>query len=198
MFGLFSKGPDFEALGLDLIRGAAEYQTPTVDGIYRFLEATGQLRLDGDVQEKKLINVAAAAVSGELFVVDLGGDPKKAEGLLNAFYGCVQELLDMNRPDAARRVTLSRRVVTDGIHQAMRAFRDRGSAGERGVEIFAYEIARVVIALYASLVGYNYEITQPNARADFDALAEAASGIARSDRWLHNSLSAKFRKALRP
>lgn len=66
MFGLFSKRLDFETLGLDLIRASAEYQVPTVDGIYRFLEATGQLRLDGEPQEKKAINVAAAAVSGEL------------------------------------------------------------------------------------------------------------------------------------
>src|SRR5690606_2529474 len=107
-----------------------------------------------------------------------------------------EELFHMTRPDVALRVERSRQVVTDGLHDAVRTYKDRGSTGEAGVETFAFEISRIVISFYAGLVGYDYEITQPNARADFASLAEAASGIARSNRWLNYSLSGKFRKAL--
>lgn len=196
MFGLFSKSVDFEALGLELIQHAVQYQTPTVDGIFEFLDQTGQLRLDTEIQEKKILNVAAAAVSAELFVTDLGGDIIKTDRLLYVLYSRVEELSAMTSQDVADRVRGNKRVVREGIKRAIRSFPDRGSDGTPHKEVFAFEIARVIIEFYGALVGFDYEPTLPNARADGKTLSLSASGIARVDRWLVQSLDKKMRRSL--
>lgn len=73
----------------------------------------------------------------------------------------------MNRPDVAKRVQSSRPIVSHGVRLASCTRPDRGSTGEPGIDIFAFDIVRTLIGFYACLVGHGDEITFPNARADY-------------------------------
>jgi hypothetical protein len=201
MWPFGKKNVDYDGLALELVRKAAEYQGPTVDACYAFLQATGQRQCREEMAEKKLLNAAAAVIAAEQYVRDAvkdGVSSEHAGQLIDAFYEYVGKLVAMTDGGAKGRVPSGRSFTIKVLEEADHRFPARVTPSSDAThERLTYELVRVVLRLHAFwATGNGDRLELPTAHRDWQVLAEAASGFARASRWIDTSVGPRITKAL--
>lgn len=195
----FGKKIDLDALGLALLQEGSKYQTPTVEGIYAYLQKTGQLQYREEMAEKRILNVAAPVVLIETMMFQtelrLGKAGIAKHDLMEHFYGYVQKLADLSFADHRLGIDDAQAMTTRLVHSAVANYTTHPT--EPTEERLAYDLARAVMRVHVRWTGKDeYDVRAPTAAEDWRELAQAGDGLARAQRWVETSLGKQIRAAL--
>lgn len=197
MWPFGKKTINYDSLGIDLLSETAKYLKPTVDALYGYLEDSGQLQYRDEMTEKRILNAAGAVVVIELVVRQAanGRETVGQRDVLDGFYNGVKRLADQSFSEQRLRLAEGRALVAHYVPEGMDEYRRPASEPEQ--ESLAYEMARTVLRLHLQWSSGNGEqLELPTAAADWSTLSEAAEGLARSQRWIEQSLGKQIRQAL--
>lgn len=200
MWPFGKKKIDLDALGLALLQQGSEYQAPTVDGVYAYMQKSGQLQYRDEMTEKRILNVAAAVVLVEtvLFqtVMSLGGRSAPAKhDVLDHFYGYVQKLADMSFAHHRLGIDDARAMTMRLVHSAVVDYPDHPSDPKE--ERLGYDLARAVMLVHVRWTGEGENtVKAPTAAEDWRELSQAGEGLARAQRWVETSLGKQIRAAI--
>lgn len=200
MWPFGKKKIDFDGLGLELLGESAKYLKPTVDALYRYLEESGQLQYRDELTEKRILNAAGAGVVIDLVLRQAaraaGGNSEAGRQQLTAgFDHGMRRLADQSFAEHRLRLDEGRELLDYRVPGAMDEYpRPARDARE---ESLAYEMARTVLRLHLQWSSSNGDLLAlPTAADDWSILSEAADGLARSQRWIEQSLGKQIRTAL--
>jgi hypothetical protein len=199
MWPFGKKNTDYNALGLALLQEGSKYQGPTVDGIYAFLQKSGQLQYRDEMTEKRILNAAAAVVLIETVMLQTAlrsgrASPFKHD-IMEHFYGYVQKLADMSFSEHKLDINDAQSMTTRLVHTAVAHYTTHSN--EPTEERLAYDLARAVMRLHVRWTGNDeYTVKAPTAAEDWRELSQAGEGLARSQRWVETSLGKQIKVAL--
>lgn len=200
MWPFGKKKIDVDALGMELLRESAKYLKPTVDGLYRYLDESGQLQYRDEMTEKRILNLAGAVAVVELVLFQTlaangGRNAMAKHDLLDGFYGAVQQLVDQSFAEQRLRIDEGKALIMRLVHEAVAEYPN--PAREPQEESLAYEMARATIRLHMQWASGNGDhVALPTGQQNWRELSEAGDGLARSQRWIEQSLGKQIRKAL--
>lgn len=201
MWPFGKKNSDYDGLGLALLRAGSEYQAPTVEGIYAYLQKSGQLQYRDEMTEKRILNAAAAVIVVELVLwqknlATAGRGSMAKHDVLDHFYNYVQKLADQSFSEHRLRIDHGKAMTARLVQQAVADYPEHLTDPQ--TESLAYEIARTVIRLHVQWSSSNgNHIAVPTAAEDWRELSQAMEGLARSQRWIQQSLGKQIEQALK-